>query len=134
MSNITISDLEQHFVKRVDQGLSNDSIFKEFATMINAKFIKFNYRNPDSYGVLVDETTWINLFYSPQRNVFGFQALQINGDLQAVLSLQHSDSSIVDVILRLTANIGNFSFDDDNSEYDDDSFDSNDSYDSDDEY
>ena len=110
---VNVSDLEKHFVKLADQGASIDKMFSDFAAIINAKFIKFKYRNPDSYGVLLDENegVWVNLFYSPQKQTFGFQALNIDGTLQAVLPLQHSDSSIVDVILRLTANIGNFSTD-----------------------
>ena len=125
MSNkITISDLEKHFVKRADQGASVDSIFAEFATMIGAKFTKFKYRSPDAYGVLVDNEMWINLYYSPQRGVFGFQSLYLDGTLQAALSLQYSDSSIVDVILRLATNIGKFSLDNNDDNYSDNSYDS----------
>ena len=115
---VNVSDLEKHFVKLADQGASVDKMFYDFASLINAKFIKFKYRNPDSYGVLLDEEgkVWMNLFYSPQRQVFGFQALNLDGTLQAVLPLQHSDSTIVDVILRLTSNIGNFSTDYDDSD------------------
>jgi hypothetical protein len=125
--SITISDLEKHFIARADRGASVDSILTEFASMIKAKFIKFNYRNPDSYGVLITSSMWINLFYSSQKRTFGFQCFHLDGTLQSVLSLQHSTSSILDVILRLAGNMGNFTEEnDDSSSYDDDSYDSDD--------
>jgi len=129
--NITISDLETHFISRADRGASIDSILSEFASMIKAKYIKFNYRNPDSYGVLIDNSMWINLFHSPQKGTFGYQCFYLDGTLKSVLSLQHSNSSILDVILRLAGNMRNFeeeeesedSYDDDEDSYysDDDS-------------
>ena len=136
--NITISDLETHFIARVDRGASIDSILTEFASMIKAKFIKFNYRNPDSYGVLVSKNMWVNLFYSHQKGTFGFQCFNINGTLQSVLSLQHSNSFILDIILRLAGNMSDFanddSYDDNDDNDDEDSYgDDNDSYDSEDE-
>ena len=127
----TISDLEKHFVKRMDQGMSIDNIFSEFASMINATFTRFKYRNPDSYGVFVDKKMWINLFYSPQRGVFGFQSLNRDGTLQSALSLQHSDASVLDVILRIATNLGRFSMENKEDSYDSDSRDSE-SYDDDD--
>ena len=123
--NITISDLENHFISRVDRGASIDNVISEFASMIKAKFIKFNYRNPDSYGVIIDKHMWINLFYSPQKDTFGFQCFNLDGELKSVLSLQHSSSGVVDLILRLANNMNKFTEEEsEDSYYEDESYES----------
>lgn len=106
--NITISDLENHFIRQADKGASIDNMLSEFANIIKAKFIKFNYRNPDSYGVIIEKNMLANIYYSHQRCTFGFQCINIDGTIHSVLSLQHSNSSILDLILKLAGNMGQF--------------------------
>ena len=113
MKNITISGLEKHFVTLADNGSSVDQLFTEFASIIGAKFIKYRYRYPDSYGTLISKYMIVNLFYNTHRNTFGFQAFQYNGTVDAVLSSQNSDSNITDTILRLASIIGPFTNDED---------------------
>lgn len=112
MKKITISGLEKHFVSLADNGASADSLFNEFASIVGAKFVKFKYRYPDSYGAIISKYMIVNLFSNPHRNTFGFQALQYNGSIEAVLSSQNSDSNITDTIMRLASIIGNLLGDD----------------------
>ena len=130
MKKITISGLEKHFVSLADNGLSIDELFNEFASIIGAKFVKYKYRYPDSYGAVISKHTIVNLFYNSNRNTFGFQALQYNGTIDTVLSSQNSDSNITDTIIRLASIIGPFAGDyseSDESESDESSESENDS-------
>ena len=121
MRKITISSLEKHFVSLADNGSSTESLFNEFASIVGAKFVKFKYRYPDSYGALISKHMIVNLFKNPNRNTFGYQALQYNGTIDSVLSSQNSDSNITDTIMRLASIIGHFSNDSyDSYENDDD--------------
>jgi hypothetical protein len=119
MKNITLSDLEKHFVDLADRGKSSDALFTEFASIVGAKFVRFKYRYPDSYGALISNNMVVNIFNNQYRNTFGFQALRYDGSVEAVLSSQNSDSDITNTIMRLASIIGCFSDDySDNSDYD----------------
>jgi hypothetical protein len=111
MKKITIASLEKHFVALADNEASTDSMLNEFASIVGARFIKFKYRFPDSYGVLITKNVVVNLFNNVHRNTFGFQALRYDGSVEAVLSSQNSDSTIIDTIMRLAPIIGCFSDD-----------------------
>ena len=119
--SMTISDLEEYFVGRADKRISPDNLLKEFANLANVKFTYLKYRFPDSFGIIVDKSTntWINIFYNANRNTFGYQ-LFINGEVQSVLSSLNSDCSIVELIMRLAATVGNLSDDNDNDNSDSD--------------
>jgi hypothetical protein len=107
--NVTISDLEKYFVGKFDKGASADNLLKDFANIAGIKFVHFKYRFPDSYGILMDDNIWINLFYNANRDTFGYQFLNMDGTIHSVHSSLNSDCSIVDLIIRLAPNIGKFS-------------------------
>lgn len=119
MKKITLSDLEKHFVQLADRGKSTDALFTEFANIVGAKFVKFKYRYPDSYGALISNNIIVNIFNNTYRNTFGFQALKYDGSLEAALSSQNSDSDITNTIMRLASIIGCFSDDFSDESYND---------------
>lgn len=105
--HLTVADLERYFVNKVAQDTPSEKLFMEFASVIGARFVKFANRNPDAYGVLTDANSIVNIYYDASRDVYGFQALSVDGSLQSVLPLKNG-CEIVDLFMRLAANIGKF--------------------------
>lgn len=105
--HLTVADLEKYFVNKVAQDTPSEKLFTEFASVIGARFVKFANRNPDAYGVLTDANSIVNIYYDASRDVYGFQALSVDGSLQSVLPLKNG-CEIVDLFMRLAANIGKF--------------------------
>jgi hypothetical protein len=107
--HLTVADLERYFVNKVDEDIPHEKLFSEFALIIGARFVKFGNRNPDAYGVLTDECNMVHIYYDVDRDVYGFQVLSVDGTVQSVLPLKKSNCSIVDLFMRVAANIGKFS-------------------------
>ena len=113
MALLTISDIEEHFIHRIDEGLSVDKLLQEFANMIEVHFTKLpnhSILEEDSlfYGILVGPHTWVNLYYDDEYENFGFQMFdKKDGKIQGLITFKHV-CDMIDLFMRLAINMGKY--------------------------
>lgn len=117
--SLSIDDIEEHFLYKIDEGYSTSELMEEFADLVDAHFSQFprKYNGAKNfYGVMTDDDNWLNIFVGYNENddeIFGFQCFRKrDGTIQGWRDLKSRRSDdgeeIIDFFMHMAANVGKF--------------------------